>query len=356
MPENLAAEANPQREPSAPEPQTDFRSRMRQRLAAERNSPEPAGPPEGYEDGEANRSESTSDAVGEGYEEALDPARQADEEASPEPEELTGEEAESEDAVTETSEDDTETEVTMTEVEALREEARKAEEARRNMERDYRIKTHKIAAAIRDVEQQGTVVKQQAQFFANLAEQSLQQFNGVNWDALKSDPAKYQQTKAAFEAAIGQRDMLKRALGQIGEQHTQLLEQAKDREAEVSRDILKTTLPDWSNELYGKLRSFAMEELAYTAEEFDDMTDWRRIRDIHAQYQIANASKRVAKLPRKQGKQPVNRQRERQIQSQRDAKGRFQNSRQRLFDQPGDREARRNFFQDKLRAEREGRR
>ena len=303
---------------------------MTQRLAAERNGPEPATVPEGYEDG-ANRTEPESDKVGDGYEEALDPARQAEagdasELTDPEVEEPTDDEPETEEAVTETSEADTETETEEpSAVAELRQRAEQAEERTKMMERDYRVKTHKIAAAVREVEQSGEVVQQHAQFYANLASQQLAAFENVNWEQLKTDPAKYQQTRAQFQQALNQRDAMHKALGQIGEQHKQLVEQSKDREAEVSRDILKTTVPGWSNELYGKLRAFALEELAYTAEEFDGMTDWRRIRDVHAQYQIAQAPKSVAKLPRKKGKQPVGGQRERQvIKAQRDAKGRYQ--------------------------------
>ncbi len=332
-----------------------FRDRMRERLAAERDSGEPAGPPDDYVEAvaEANPSEESSDyQVGDGYEEAHDPARQADDEAEPELEEPTGEE-EPEEAVATTSSEDAEPDDGVpTDIRELTERAEKAEERAQMMERDYRIKTHKIAAATRDLEDSQQVVQKQAAFMLNLAEQGVQQFDGVNWQQLQTQPEKYQQVKQAFEQACQTRDTLKKNLDGIAENHLQLMETAKGREAEVSRDILKTTIDGWSNELYGALRAYAVEELSYTEAEFDNITDWRRIRDVHAQYQMSKTAKEVVTLRRKKAKQPVKRQRERPTAQPRNRQGQFQNARQALFDSPGDPQARRSYFEEKLRAER----
>jgi len=326
---DVETEAN-REEPS----ESSFKERMRQRLSTERESGEPAGPPDGYE--EVNPGDE-SDVVDEVVE--ADPARQAEGEDEPELIEPTGDVDDQTEAVSDNSED-------------LIQRAEKAEERAKSMERDYRVKTHKIAAATRDLEGHSKVVKQQAEFILSIAEQGVTQFDSVNWATLQTKPEEYQRMRQMFEGAVMQRDHLKKQLTGIAEQHKTMLEQAKGTEAEVSKDILRTTIDGWSNELYGSLREYAVEELSYTAAEFDDMTDWRRLRDIHSQYQISQAPKQVTRLRRKKGKQPVSRQLERQTARPRNSKGQFESARNDFRDNPGPGQARSNFFIEKLRAER----
>ncbi len=302
---------------------------------------------------EANLSEQSDAQVGDGYEEALDPARHT--EAAP-TEELddqpTEDPAPIEEAVAETS-DDTDADTALpAEMRELTERAEQAEERARNMERDYRIKTHKIAAATRDLEDSQSVVQKQAAFIMNIADQSVAQFDQVNWAELRTNPEQYRQVKQAYDQAVLQQDTLRRNFEGLAENHQRQMEIAKSREAEVSKDILRTTIEGWSNDLYGELRAFAVKELSYTVAEFDNMTDWRRVRDIHAQYQLSKSTKDVVTLRRKKAKQPAQRQVERPVAQKRNAQGQFQDARQAFFDNPGDPQARRGYFEEKLRAER----
>ena len=352
MPDVAIAEANPTGEPTG---EPSFKERMRLRLAAERASGEPAGPPDGYEVNPSEQPESDIAKVGDGYEEALDPARQPEVDPEPEldPVEPTGE-VPAEGALTEPSiEPEVVAEIQVSEEHAeLVARADAAEERAKSMERDYRVKTHKIADATRALEDQTSVVKTQADFILNEANMGVSQFDNVDWNQLRTKPEEYQRMKQMFEQACMLRDRLVNQLGGIAEHHKQILEQAKGREAAVSKDILRSTVVDWSNELYGKLRGYAVEELSYTAEEFDDMTDWRRLRDIHAQYELAQAPKTVVRLQRKRGKTPVNAQRETPTGQVANPQGDLQTARKDLHENPGNPQARRSFFQQKLAAER----
>ncbi|MDJ0905410.1 MAG: hypothetical protein QNI96_05280 [Woeseiaceae bacterium] len=352
MPEQVT-EANPKQGATG---NLSFRERMRERLAAERESGEPAGPPEGYEDApapEANPSEQSDVPVGDGYEEALDPARHAEAEPTEElREQPTEDPAQPEEAVAESSDDAEADDAVPAEIRELTERAERAEERAQNMERDYRIKTHKIAAATRDLEDSQSIVQKQAAFIMNIADQGVAQFDNVNWADLRTKPEQYRQVKQAYDAAMLQQDTLRRNFQGLAQNHQQQMEVAKSREAEVSKDILRTTIDGWSNDLYGELRTFAVNELSYTEAEFDNMTDWRRIRDIHAQYQLSKTTEEVVSLRRKKAKQPAQRQVERPVAQPRNAQGQFADARQAFFDNPGDPKARRGFFEEKLRAER----
>lgn len=328
MPEQGTESANPT-EPT-------FAERMQERLAAERE------PEEANSEAESDEEEVIEEEV----EEASDDARNTDDVEDEEPEELTSDEDDTDEAITEETSDDA--------IAAATERAEKAEEARASMERDYRKKTHKIAESVRSLEDSATVVEQTSQFYANLAEQSVSQYANINWGLLKTRPQEHAEAEQAYKAALQHRDAMKRNVESISTKFKELKEEAKKRQSEVSQDILKTTVDDWSNDLYAKLRTYAVDELAYTEAEFDDMSDWRQIRDIHAQYQVAQAPKSVAKLKRLKGKPPAKKQRGKR-KVRRDAKGKFQDSRKQFWENPGDKQARHNFFQDRLRAEGQGR-
>ncbi len=351
MPDEVLGRDQPAGE--SPAATDSFQERMRQRLSAERTGEEPAGPPDGYD--EVNPSgELESDEVGDGYEDAIDPARQPDDEINPELLQPTGDEIAPTEAILQDPDDpnaEGEPAELTPEHQTLIQRAEDAEAARASMERDYRVKTHKIAAAGRELEESTSIVRRQAEFILGIAEQGVTQFDNINWTELQSKPEEYQRMRKMFAGAIQQRDGLKQQLGGIAQHHEQVLEKAKAAEAEVSKDILKSTVSGWSNELYGKLRGYAVEELSYTATEFDDLTDWRRLRDINSQYQMSLVPKRVSRLSRTKGKQPAASQRERQPQRRSNASGRFQDARQAFHDNPGPKE-KRDFFREKLRAER----
>lgn len=229
--------------------------------------------------------------------------------------------------------------------------AAEAEESRLNMERDYRRKTHKIAETHRAAEDQHQQVVAQAQFFAGMAEQGVRQFDQVNWEQLQQDPAKYQQARQAFITAQQYHRQMVDALKSVDKSVTERRDHAKKREADISREILKSTVPGWNNQMYQDLRAFAVEDLDYSPSEVDDMTDWRRIRDIHSQW-IVSKAKTSLKNPPKRTKQPERKSGNAPLPGSRNERGQFQNAAKALTNNPGNRQAKHNFFVQKLRNER----
>jgi hypothetical protein len=258
---------------------------------------------------------------------------------------------ETEDAIPEEG-DDGDQEDLDPEADDWRQRYEQAEEARRSMERDYRIKTHRIAQAAREIKAAGEPLLAVAQTFRQLSDQNVAQFQNIDWDALKKDPSRYSAMTRQFEAATLQQRQLHQLQQNTAAEYTQAIEKAQEQQAEVSREILRTTLGEnWSEAYFNKLAEYAQDEFGLTREEFDDIVDWRHILPIHKSFQADQAPKVVRKTVRTQGRAPAGAQRE-TPQVKRNVKGQFQNAKQVLWDNPGDRQARRDFFQNKLRAER----
>lgn len=367
-PENEAAATNPETGSQPQERPLSFRERMQQKLAAERG---PRGEPQEVNPGTRQQLSEQAEAQSE-----TPPAepRQAEtggeeehqEDLHEETQEPTPETDETEAAVTETSDEDAEpgeesdTPADENSIEYWQSRAEEAETNRARMERDYRIKTHKQAAAVRDAEHQGEELSAMAVFYDNLAGQNLQHFEQIDWAALRTEPEKYGQTRAAYETAVRQSEQLRNQARQVMQRVQEIREQAKNRHAEVSKDILATTVPGWGKELNEQLRKFATTELYYTEDEYDDLTDWRTISMLHELRDLREKVKGVTLKPkfnRKKAKKPsAMPQREQKTGVRRNAQGKFQNAKQALWENPGDRQARRSFFEEKLAAERAGRR
>lgn len=229
--------------------------------------------------------------------------------------------------------------------------AEKAEESRSSMEKDYRRKTHKIAEAHRASEDQHQQVVAQAQFFVGMAEQGVKQFDHINWQQLQQDPAQYQQARQAFITAQNYHKQVADALQSVENSVKDRRETAKKREADISREILKSTVPGWNNQMFQDLRAFAAEELDYSPQEVDDLTDWRRIRDIHSQWVISKAKTALNTPPRRKN-QPERKSGNAPLPNVRNDKGQFQSARNALAANPGDRSAKHNYFLQKLRNDR----
>lgn len=332
---NQSAQANPIAEPSR-----NFREATQDRLARERGAPMPT----------PVRSEPAA-ASTEDNADTTDPSLQEDEQGLHQPD--VGREAADEGMVNELADDDSESqEPPEGSADYWKVQAARAEEARSNMERDYRRKTHKIAEAVRATQEQHDVVLAQAQFYAGLAEQGVRQFDSVNWQELQQRPEHYQQARQAFQVAQRYHEQLQASLQSVQKTAQEQRETFKKREAEVSREVLRSTIPNWSNQLYSDLRAFAVEELDYAPAEFDEITDWRRIRDVHSQWSTKKA-REVLNKPPKRNTQPERRSSANApLSVARGDRGQFQSARQALLSRPGDRSARSNFFQAKLKAER----
>ena len=354
-----------------------FRQRVETRLREESGNEKA---PEGYEDGTGGEDsqEEGGAKVGDGYDEALDPAKTDEEESSDDSETDQATKTDGSETGADEGEDSDEGEtpgaLTVVDV-AERLQIDPAEfydkvtvpvgdygeqmtisalkDRYNGIQSEYATKAQSMAEAITGIERFHDEVETEASFFESLAEQSLSVFDKVNWTELQSEPEKYQSTRQEFAVAVKNRDQLVAASKELKTRHKQALKEMKDKEASLSREILSFKVPSWSNDLYTEMRTFAVERLNYSAEEFDDISDWRRIRDIHAQFVFSQAPKNVEELRKAKAKRKPDVQKQRRAAAQgRNSKGEFASSRQNLYDNPGDRDARRQYFQKKMEAER----
>ena len=229
-----------------------------------------------------------------------------------------------------------------------------AEERHDLMQRDYTQKTQKLGESRKELLTSLDQAQRIAAVYAERASAQLKRYENVNWQQLQStlDPQVYNQRLAEYKQVVGIRDRAVTEHGQIKQFADQQVEKARTDQAEISRDILRTTMPGWGNELYGSLREFAVNSLDFSSEEFDDITDHRIIRLIHRDWNISNTGKTVQQI--QQGNQPkppggANKERPR------GADGRFKNAHQAHLNNPGNRDLTRTSFRERLRKERTGR-
>jgi hypothetical protein len=194
----------------------------------------------------------------------------------------------------------------------------------------------------------------QAQFYSNLAEQAVRQYDQVNWDVLRSKPEEFQRMRQGLEQAVRNRDRLMQASQQLRAKAAEERRKAEDAQAQVSLRVLKRVIPDWSDEVYSRIREFAVENLQFTPEEAAEVRDWRTIRSWHRLMQVEGASRRVKEKTRRSTPTKPGNKRAAQAQS-RNAQGQFQAARREAQAKPGDRDAFRRMKAAQLAAERGGR-
>ena len=236
----------------------------------------------------------------------------------------------------------------------LRERAEKAEESVSSMQRDYTQKTQKLAESRKLVTEQMEQSERIAGIYATQANTQLNRYSNVNWQSLQSslDPQEYNKRVAEYRQVVAHRD---RAVGQhdkIRKYVIESIEKGLSDQAAISKDILHTTVPGWGDKLYGQLREFAVNHLDFTESEFDDIRDHKIIRLIHTGWTVSDTDSKVKNIRQRgksSGKKPAGRNKERPKGG---ADGRFQRAQQNHVSKPGDRDATRSAFQERLRRER----
>ena len=235
----------------------------------------------------------------------------------------------------------------------LIEQAEKAEAGRKSMETDYRRKTHKLSQDSRAVESNAEEVKATAEYYANMAQQKLAQFNNVNWQELQTQPERYQQAQQAFAKAQQELRFHEQAVEQVKKRSEEMRSQHQSQVAEHSRGVLMHQIPNWGGEVYQQLRDFAEKEYDYSSDEFDEIVDWRPMKMIHDAWQATNTKKEAAKVVKKVGRKSGRRAPGKTADGQpRNAQGQFQAAREKSLHSPGDRAAFREYQQRRLELER----
>jgi len=235
----------------------------------------------------------------------------------------------------------------------LREKAEKAEEARASMERDYRRKTHKIAQARRELDDGVHEAAETVQYLAQRAQANMQKYAGVDWQQLQAaDPAQFQQARQQYAMDLQVARQAEQEQQTVIERARQMRETARQREADLSKEILQSVIPEWGSDHYVRLRDYATEQLDMAPEEVDAITDWRTMRMIHQLWQGNQAPAKVTRRGPATSKPPRGAH-NRPTGQARNARGQYIKAREAAQAEPGNREQVRGMFAAKLRAERE---
>lgn len=161
---------------------------------------------------------------------------------------------------------------------------------------DYTRKTQAAAEQRKAAEAQQQNYASSLQSLLAAAGADLSRFEGVNWEGLAAqDPAQYQQAKAIFEQAQSTYNLIR---GQAEQHMTQMQEQTQaelKQRAQESLGVLKSTIPNWSNDLYYEIGDYARTELGVSSDEFNNIADHRSITAMWKAMQYDRAKTVTAK-------------------------------------------------------------
>lgn len=170
---------------------------------------------------------------------------------------------------------------------------------------DYTKKTQAVAEQRKAVEEQTRQYESSINALLTAAGADLSRFEGVNWEQVAvENPDQYRQAKAVYEQTQQTFNFIKSQ----AEEHMARMEeqtQAAMRErAQESLGILKSTIPNWSNDLYYQIGDYAQAEMGVSADEFNNIADHRSITALYKamlfdQAKKVTAEKKVKASPKK---------------------------------------------------------
>lgn len=169
---------------------------------------------------------------------------------------------------------------------------------------DYTKKTQAVAEQRKAAEEQSANYESTLSALLTAAGADLSRFDNVNWEqAAVENPDQYKQAKAMYEQTKQTHDFIRAQ----ADQHTQRNEKQQQAEkaeaAQESLTVLKSTIPNWNNDLYYSIGAYAKESLGVSAEEFNDVHDHRTITALYKAMQFDRAKtetkKKVKASPKK---------------------------------------------------------
>ena len=153
-------------------------------------------------------------------------------------------------------------------------------EARSKYDTEFRRRTQITARLKQEYKAAGNDVGYMSNFFLNLANANLNQY--TSYDASKLSGEQLKTFQSGQVQATQGRDRLLQQIGTMKEAVEKKQKEFDDAQAEESRTVLKGIEPRWNDEFYTGVREFAVESGRYSAEEFEDVTDWRVIEGMVA--------------------------------------------------------------------------
>lgn len=161
---------------------------------------------------------------------------------------------------------------------------------------DYTQKTQSLAESRKAAESQIEETTATMSALLSAAGADLSRFEGVDWErAAVENPEQYKQAKASFEQTRSTYEFIKAQSDQYQEQQQQQADTAQKEAATESLTVLKTNIPNWSNDLYYSIGEYAQKDLGVSSEEFNQVADHRIITALYKAMQFDQAKTVAAK-------------------------------------------------------------
>ena len=169
---------------------------------------------------------------------------------------------------------------------------------------DYTKKTQAVAEQRKSAEEQTANYESTLSALLTASGADLSRFDNVDWEqAAVQNPDQYKQAKAMYEQTKQTHDFI-RAQANEHQQRSQAQQQTAMKEnAKESLTVLKSTIPNWNNDLYYSIGEYATGSLGVTTEEFNEVHDHRMITALYKAMQFDRAKtetqKKVKATPKK---------------------------------------------------------
>jgi len=161
---------------------------------------------------------------------------------------------------------------------------------------DYTQKTQSLAESRKAAESQIEETTATMSALLSAAGADLSRFEGVDWErAAVENPEQYKQAKASFEQTRSTYDFIKAQSDRYQQQQQQQADTAQKEAATESLTVLKTNIPNWSNDLYYSIGEYAQKDLGVSSEEINQVADHRIITALYKAMQFDQAKTVAAK-------------------------------------------------------------
>ena len=168
---------------------------------------------------------------------------------------------------------------------------------------DYTKKTQAVAEQRKAAEDQTATYESNLQALLTTAGADLSRFENVNWEqAAIENPDQYRQAKAAYDQTQQTYNLIRSKSDEHQKRSQDQHQAAMKENAKESLTILKSTIPNWNNDIYYSIGEYA-KELGVSSEEFNEVHDHRTITALYKAMQYDRAKietqKKVKATPQK---------------------------------------------------------
>ena len=161
---------------------------------------------------------------------------------------------------------------------------------------DYTKKTQAVSEQRKAAEEQTANYESTLNALLTASGADLSRFDNVDWEqAAVQNPDQYKQAKAVFEQTQQTYNFIKSQADEH-QKRSQEQQQAMSREnAKESLTVLKSTIPNWNNDLYYSIGEYATQSLGVTSEEFNEVHDHRMITALYKAMKFDQAKVKTQK-------------------------------------------------------------